>query len=46
MFDFARLFVFIAVVGIVTGGILMAVNNTHQQLHAGITTDEIILGLL
>jgi hypothetical protein len=42
MFDLTRFFAIIAVVGVVTGGILMAVNNTYQHLHAGITTDEII----
>lgn len=42
MFDVEEFVILILVVGICTGAILIAVNNTYQQTYAGITTTEII----
>ena len=42
MFDVEEFAILILVVGICTGSILIAVNNTYQQTYAGITTTEII----
>lgn len=42
MFDVGRFVILILVFGICIGAILIAVDNTYQQTHAGITTIEII----
>lgn len=42
MFDVGLFAIVILVFGICIGAILIAVNNTYLQTHAGITTTEII----